>query len=178
MCRVEPNAIVGLGCRFPGATNPESFWQLLRDGVDAIVEVPAERWDIDALYDPNPKTPGKTSTRWGGFIGEADQFDAAFFGISPGEAERMDPQQRLLLEVAWEALEDAGLAPDALARDLFEPREVARLLDDHQAQRLDAGWAIWTLLMLEMWGREVLRGSYPMPSSQTVETVEVAHAAV
>jgi acyl transferase domain-containing protein len=113
---VEPIAIVGIGCRFPGASNPEAFWQVLRNGVDAIAEVPPERWDIDAFYDPNPKVPGKMSTRWGGFIEpRADLFDAYFFGISPREAERMDPQQRLALEVAWEALEDAALAPETLA---------------------------------------------------------------
>jgi acyl transferase domain-containing protein len=113
---VEPIAIIGIGCRLPGASDPESFWQLLHDGVDAITEVPAERWDIDTLYDPNPKVPGKMSTRWGGFIEPgAAMFDANFFGISPREAERMDPQQRVALEVAWEALENAALAPDKLS---------------------------------------------------------------
>ncbi|MBD2103367.1 type I polyketide synthase [Leptolyngbya sp. FACHB-261] len=112
---MEPIAVIGLGCRFPGAKDPESFWQLLRDGVDAITEVPKERWDIDAYYDPAPGTPGKMSTRWGGFIERVDQFEPSFFGISPREVERMDPQQRLVLEVAWEALENAGLAPDKIA---------------------------------------------------------------
>ena len=113
--QAEPIAIVGIGCRFPGAADPEAFWQLLRDGRDAVTEVPAERWDINALYDPNPGTPGKMSTRWGGFLEQVDQFDPHFFGISPREATHMDPQQRLLLEVAWEALENAGQAPDRLA---------------------------------------------------------------
>jgi acyl transferase domain-containing protein len=113
---VEPIAIIGIGCRLPGASDPESYWQLLRNGVDAITEVPAERWDIDAFYDPNPKVPGKMSTRWGGFIEQgAGDFDANFFGISPREAQRMDPQQRIALEVAWEALENAALAPDKLS---------------------------------------------------------------
>ena len=113
---MEPIAIIGIGCRLPGASNPEAFWRLLQDGVDAITEVPAERWDVDALYDPNPKVPGKMSTRWGGFIEQsAAMFDANFFGISPREAERMDPQQRVALEVAWEALEDAAIAPDKLS---------------------------------------------------------------
>src|SRR5437763_7413364 len=111
----EPIAVVGIGCRFPGAKDPEAFWQLLRDGVDAISEVPADRWDINAFYDPNPGTPGKMSTRWGGFLEHVDQFDPHFFGIAPREASRMDPQQRLVLEVAWEALEDAGQAPHRLA---------------------------------------------------------------
>ncbi|MFW5665084.1 MAG: thioester reductase domain-containing protein, partial [Coleofasciculus sp.] len=111
---MEPIAIIGIGCRLPGAKNPESFWQLLRNGVDAITEVPKDRWDIDAFYDPEPGKPGKMSTRWGGFLDRVDQFDSSFFGISPREVERMDPQQRLLLEVAWEAIENAGLAPDKL----------------------------------------------------------------
>jgi thioester reductase-like protein len=112
---VEPIAIIGIGCRFPGAKDPESFWQLLRNGVDAITEVPKERWDLDTFYDPEPGTPGKMNTRWGGFLEQVDQFEPSFFGISPREVERMDPQQRLVLEVAWEALENAGLAPDKLA---------------------------------------------------------------
>ncbi len=111
----EPIAIVGIGCRFPGAENPEAFWQLLHDGIDAICEVPAGYWNIDDFYDPNPGMPGKMNTRWGGFLKHVDQFDPHFFGISPREAFHMDPQQRLLLEVAWEALEDAGQAPDRLA---------------------------------------------------------------
>jgi acyl transferase domain-containing protein/surfactin synthase thioesterase subunit len=113
---MEPVAIIGIGCRFPGAENPEEFWQLLRDGVDAIAEVPPDRWDIDAFYDPNPSTPGKMNTRWGGFLQQVDQFDPQFFGIAPREAMYMDPQQRLLLEVAWEAIEHAGQVPEQLAR--------------------------------------------------------------
>jgi len=105
----EPVAIIGIGCRFPGsANNPETFWQLLKDGVDAITEVPADRFDIDAFYDPDQSKPGKVVTRYGGFLNNIDMFDANFFGISPWEAARLDPQQRLLLEVAWESLEDAG----------------------------------------------------------------------
>ncbi len=111
----EPIAIIGMGLRFPGgAHDPDSAWRLLRDGVDAIREVPPDRWNIEAFYDPDPDKPGKMSTRWGGFIDHIDQFDADFFGISPREAMTMDPQQRLLLTVAWEALEHAGQAPDQL----------------------------------------------------------------
>jgi len=81
---------------------------------NAITDVPAERFDVDALYDPAPAVPGRVVSRWGGFLDQVDRFDAAFFGISPREASRMDPQQRVLLEVAWEALEDGGQAPDGL----------------------------------------------------------------
>jgi acyl transferase domain-containing protein/acyl carrier protein len=112
----EPLAIIGVGCRFPGgADSPDAFWRLLRRGGDGIIEVPRDRWDVGAYYDPDPDAPGRMSTRFGGFIGGIDRFDAEFFGITPREAASMDPQQRLLLEVAWEALEDAGQAPDSLA---------------------------------------------------------------
>jgi acyl transferase domain-containing protein/acyl carrier protein len=112
----DPIAVIGIGCRFPGGANdPDSFWRLLIEGRDAIVEVPPGRWDIDALYDPDPGSTGKMNTRWGGFLDGIDQFDPEFFGISPREATGMDPQQRVLLEVAWEALENAGLCPDRLA---------------------------------------------------------------
>ncbi|MET0621646.1 MAG: amino acid adenylation domain-containing protein [Pyrinomonadaceae bacterium] len=100
----EPIAIVGIGCRFPGAENVEAFWRLLRDGVDAVTEVPPGRWEIDP----------RGVVRRGGFLKNVDGFDAHFFGISPREAAQIDPQQRLLLEVAWEAIEDAGYAPDRL----------------------------------------------------------------
>jgi len=114
--RSEPIAIVGMGCRFPGeAEDPDGFWRMLRDGVDAIREVPPDRWDVDEYYDPDPSAPCKMSTRWGGFVERVDQFDADFFGISPREAVRVDPQHRLLLEVTWEALEDAGIAPREIA---------------------------------------------------------------
>jgi phthiocerol/phenolphthiocerol synthesis type-I polyketide synthase C len=103
----DPIAIIGIGCRFPGADGPSAFWRLLSDGVDAITEVPRDRWDVDAA-----KT---AATRWGGFLDQVDQFDPQFFGISPREAARMDPQQRLLLEVTWEAMEDAGQVPERLA---------------------------------------------------------------
>ena len=112
----EPIAVVGIGCRFPGgANNSETFWNLLRDGVDAITEVPPERWDIDAFYDPDLASPNTMNTRWGGFIKGMDEFDHGFFGISRREAGSIDPQQRHLLETAWEAFEDAGMAPDQLA---------------------------------------------------------------
>jgi acyl transferase domain-containing protein len=112
--RCEPIAIVGLSCRFPGSPDPDAFWRLLSAGIDAVKEVPADRWDIDAYYDPDPSVPGKIHAPYGGFLDRVDLFDAAFFGISGREAESMDPQQRLLLEVAWEALESAGIAANHL----------------------------------------------------------------
>jgi acyl transferase domain-containing protein/acyl carrier protein len=109
--------VIGIGCRFPGgAHDPTAFWNLLVNGRDAIVDVPPDRWDICRFYDQNSEKAGKMYVRAGGFLHERiDQFDALFFGISPREALCLDPQQRLLLEVAWEALEDAGIAPERLA---------------------------------------------------------------
>lgn len=111
----EPMAVVGIGCRFPGgAEGPEGYWYALTRGIDAISEVPADRWDADAFFDEDPLAPGRMPSKWGGFLPDVAGFDADFFGISPREAEAMDPQQRLLLEVAWEALEHAGIAPNSL----------------------------------------------------------------
>jgi myxalamid-type polyketide synthase MxaE and MxaD len=113
--RHEPIAVVGMACRLPGeADSPDAYWRLLLDGVDAITEVPPERWDADRLFDPDAFAAGASATRWGGFLSGVDRFDPRFFGISPREAARMDPQQRLLLEVAYEALEDAGEPLEAL----------------------------------------------------------------
>ena len=114
---LEPIAIVGIGCRFPGAPNPQAFWRLLRDGRDAIRQIPADRWDVNALYDPDPASPGKMISRQGGMIDSVDEFDWKAFRIPPREAKYMDPQHRLLLEVAWEALEDAGLPFEEVAGD-------------------------------------------------------------
>ena len=110
----DPIAIVGIGCRFPGAAGPAAFWRLLKNGIHVVGRVPRSRFDADALFDPEPATPGKVSTEWGGFLDHIEDFDAEFFGISPREAERLDPQQRLLLETSWEALEDGGIVPDRL----------------------------------------------------------------
>ncbi|MEH1781706.1 MAG: type I polyketide synthase [Nostoc sp.] len=127
----EPIAIIGMGCRFPGnANNPASLWRLLQDGVDAVGEVPSDRWDVDAFYDPDPEAPSKSYTRNGSFIQEVDQFDPQFFGMSPREAASLDPQQRLLLEVTWEALENAGLAPNKL-RNSRTGVYVGICTDDH-----------------------------------------------
>ncbi|MEO7021508.1 MAG: SDR family NAD(P)-dependent oxidoreductase [Ktedonobacteraceae bacterium] len=107
--QAEAIAIIGIGCRFPGGANtPEKFWELLKMGFDAMVDVPANRWDVDAFYSSDLDAPGKMYIRSGGFLPDLDQFDATFFGISPHEAVQMHPQQRMLLEVAWEAFENAG----------------------------------------------------------------------
>ncbi|MDH3601380.1 MAG: type I polyketide synthase, partial [Candidatus Tectomicrobia bacterium] len=112
----EPIAIIGMGCRFPGGVDtPQAFWQLLCEERDVIREVPADRFNVAELYDPDPEAPGKMYMRYGGFLAQSDGFDAQFFRVSPREAHQMDPQQRLLLEVSWEALEHAGHPPDALA---------------------------------------------------------------
>ena len=112
----EPVAVVGIGCRFPGdVTGPDSFWQLMVEGRNAISGIPADRWDAEEYYNPDPLTPGHMTTKWGGFIHDIAGFDAEFFGITPREAASMDPQQRMLLEVAWEALEHAGIPTDSLA---------------------------------------------------------------
>ncbi|MGE2833199.1 SDR family NAD(P)-dependent oxidoreductase [Mycobacterium sp. SMC-4] len=110
----EPIAVVAVSCRFPGAPNPEAFWEVLAGGVDAIREVPEDRFDIDEFYDPDPDSPGKTYTRFGGFLDGIDGFDPEFFGISPREAVWIEPQQRLMLETVWEGLERAGYSPQSL----------------------------------------------------------------
>lgn len=111
----EPIALIGMACRLPGADGAEAFWQLLDEGRDAITEVPAARWDAQAIASAEPGQPGRSCSRWGGFIEGIEQFDAAFFGISAREADAMDPQQRLLLQTCWHALEDAGLRAENLA---------------------------------------------------------------
>src|ERR1700744_1263633 len=114
--RREPIAIVGMSCRLPPDINgAEDYWRGLLAGVDAISDVPADRWPVDGVYDPDPSAAGRMVTRRGGFLRDIAGFDAAFFGISPAEARAMDPQQRLLLEVVWEALVDAGLTEERLA---------------------------------------------------------------
>lgn len=114
----DPIAVVGIGCRLPGAASVREFWNLLIEQREAIREVPPDRFDLAALYHPTPATPGRVMSRWGGFLDNIDGFDAPFFGVSPREADRLDPQQRLLLEVTAEALDDAGL--------LVEPRDGSR----------------------------------------------------
>ncbi|WP_067499144.1 SDR family NAD(P)-dependent oxidoreductase, partial [Actinoplanes sp. TFC3] len=109
-------AIIGISGRYPGARDLDEFWDVLASGADCIEEIPAHRWDKDKHYDPEKK-PGKTYSKWGGFIDGADEFDALFFAMSPKQAALTDPQGRLFLQSAWEAMEDAGYTRDSLTGD-------------------------------------------------------------
>src|SRR6201995_2809931 len=111
----ERFAIVGYALRVPGAADADEFWEVLRDGRDAVSEVPPDRWDVDEYYDPDPDAPGKIVSRRAGFIDDVTGFDASFFGLSKRETMLIDPQHRLLLETSWRAVEHSGTAPSALA---------------------------------------------------------------
>lgn len=111
----DPIAIIGIACRFPGANDYNQFWQTLELGINSIREIPPQRWDVEKYYSPNPETPNKTISKWGGLIEDIEKFDAQFFGISPREATKMDPQQRIMLELSWSCIEDAGYAPSELS---------------------------------------------------------------
>ena len=108
-------AIVGYAARFPGAQDTDGFWDVLREGRDAVSEVPKDRWDADEFFDADPDAPGKVVTRRAGFVDDVTGFDAPFFGMSTREVRLMDPQHRVLLETAWHAVEHSGTAPTALA---------------------------------------------------------------
>ena len=111
----EPIAVIGMGCRLPGGVgNPQQLWQLLQNGENVITDMVDERWNGDEFFDPDPDAVGKLYTKANGLVKDVDQFDAEFFGITPMEATLMEPQQRLLLETNWDALENAGIAPDSL----------------------------------------------------------------
>jgi len=110
-----PVAIVGMSCRLPGAPSIDDLWRLLAEGRQGTGPVPRDRWDCEGLYHPDPARVGRVTSRTGGFLDGLDRFDAAFFGISSREAPQVDPRQRLILELAWEALEDAGIAPSSIA---------------------------------------------------------------
>ena len=111
---VEGIAVIGMACRFPGARDYEEFWRNLEEGVNSIIEIPKDRWDWRDYFGDPQIEPNKTNSKWGGFIEDIDKFDAAFFRISPKEAQCMDPQQRLILELSWSCLEDAGYIPSSL----------------------------------------------------------------
>ncbi len=116
---LAPIAVIGMACRFPGgADNPDLFWELLKSGKDAISEIPSERWNVEDYFDPDPDVPGKSYTRLGGFVSDTyiKSFDAAFFRMSPKEAESLDPQQRMLLEASHEAIENAGIPVHSLSK--------------------------------------------------------------
>ncbi len=113
---VIPVAIIGMACRLPGGIDsPEQLWDALLRGDDLVTEVPADRWDAEEYYDPEPGVPGRSVSKWGAFLNDIGGFDAEFFGITDREAAVIDPQHRLLLETSWEAIEHAGLNPAAIA---------------------------------------------------------------
>ncbi|MEM7134875.1 MAG: SDR family NAD(P)-dependent oxidoreductase [Chloroflexota bacterium] len=132
----EPIAVIGMGCRLPGGVNkPGDFWELLANGREALGPIPEERWDIDAFYHPEKEVPGKIYVDQGCYLEQIDHFDPSFFKISPREAISLDPQQRLALEVAWEALEDAAIAPDSIKgtdTGIF----IGQFWDDYSMQRI------------------------------------------
>ncbi|OBG25059.1 type I polyketide synthase [Mycobacterium sp. 852002-51057_SCH5723018] len=113
---VTPVAVIGMACRLPGGIDsPDLFWEALLRGEDFVKEIPAERWDVDYYYDPEPGVPGRSVCKWGSFLNSVGDFDPEFFGITEKEATAMDPQHRLLMETSWEAMEHAGLTKDTIA---------------------------------------------------------------
>ena len=136
--RVTPVAVVGMGCRLPGGIDsPELLWEALLRGDDLVTEVPADRWDADEYYDPEPGVPGRSVCKWGAFLDDVADFDPEFFGITEKEATAMDPQHRLLLETSWEAMEHGGFTREKLA-DLRTGVFVGLMHDDYQFVHADA----------------------------------------
>ncbi|MBS4726893.1 type I polyketide synthase [Mycobacterium sp. SM1] len=116
---VTPVAVIGMACRLPGGIDsPEQLWEALLRGADLVTEIPSDRWDADDYYDPEPGVPGRSVSKWGGFLHDVGGFDSEFFGINEREAMAIDPQHRLLLETAWEAMEHAGLTRETIAGSL------------------------------------------------------------
>ena len=136
--RVTPVAVVGMGCRLPGGiASPDQLWEALLRGDDLVTEVPADRWDADEYYDPEPGVTGRSVCKWGSFLSDVADFDPEFFGINEKEATAMDPQHRLLLQAAWEAMEHGGLTREALTAvrtGVF----VGLMHDDYQFVHADA----------------------------------------
>ena len=111
----DPIAIIGLSGRYPQAKNIKEFWENLKAGKDCVTEIPKDRWDANEYFDSNKGKLGKTYSKWGGFIDDADKFDPLFFGMSPIAAENMDPQARIFLEETWKTIENAGYNPAKLS---------------------------------------------------------------
>ena len=129
--------------RYPQAPNLDTFWQNLRAGKDCITEIPAERWDWQAYFDPNKGAPGKSYSKWGGFIEGMDLFDPLFFNISPREADFVDPQERLFLQTVYHTLEDAGYTRQSITNNVGV--FVGVMYDEYQlygAQAQAQGWQV------------------------------------
>jgi acyl transferase domain-containing protein/NADPH:quinone reductase-like Zn-dependent oxidoreductase/NAD(P)-dependent dehydrogenase (short-subunit alcohol dehydrogenase family)/aryl carrier-like protein len=147
---VMPIAVTGIGCRFPGdVKDVEAFWALMMNGVDAVADIPTERWLKERFHHPDKGKDYRTPQAQGGFLSNIDAFDPAVFGISPREASSLDPQQRILLEVAWEALEDAGYPLESIAGTRMGVFTGASSHDYYDIQDLDSltthsvtGWAM------------------------------------
>ncbi len=136
---MTPIAVIGMACRLPGGIDsPDLLWEALLRGDDLVTEIPADRWDADEYYDPEPGVRGRSVSRWGGFLDDIAGFDSEFFGIAEREATAIDPQHRLLLETSWEAVEHAGLAPKSLAGSLTGVF-VGLAHDDYASVTSDAG---------------------------------------
>ncbi|MDQ1739948.1 MAG: hypothetical protein QOE53_1600, partial [Pseudonocardiales bacterium] len=144
----EPLAIVGMACRYPGGATLEDYWQLLSTGSSGVVEVPAERWDVNQHYNPDRRVVGGVYTRHGAFLPDIAGWDAEFFGIAPHEALRMDPHQRLLMELVCDGLDDAGMAASSLAGS--RTGVLVGLMDSSQYGRLE----------IEQYGQDVVGDPY------------------